>query len=574
MNLSDYFSKDYSKVALPRTRFNMPFQHETAFNTGDIIPLQSVEIYPGDEFKTKVSYLLRLFTPLKQIFSNMFIEFHAFFVPNRLTWNHWVNFCGQNDSSAWTETNVYTVPKSGQYEFAASSGEDYQNLVADHYLGTLRDYFGINPTKRLEDDTEGGEDYRMGFCAVNDLFRRGYINIWNEWYRDQNVQAPILFSKDDNESPVVYGYDEKPLKAAKFHDYFTTLLPEPMKGTPPVIGSDLAVVPKDVDGVRSGDKTSALYWRDLSASNVIGNRTSSVGLAIGASGKTGADTVNGNLGGFTVPSNLWATMTTTIEDIRNAAVATHVMEKLAESGSRYPEFLQGIWGVTSSNAELQIPELLGALRFPITIQEVVSNSDTFSGSSGEILGATGAMVKTGNSGALFNKAFTEYGILYVMGVIRIEQSYFQGLDRKWTRSGFFSYYNPLFQGIGNQPVYKYELLSSVHDDYQTTPDESDDILGYSEAFAHERHIPYRVSSIMRPDVPLGLSYWNASEIYDPSTGVSLNGDFIQQSVNGLDRCLAVPSSNRASFQWFGEFKFNNTVTRIIGAHGYPGLGRI
>lgn len=565
MNRSDYFSRDVSKVALPRTLMNMPFQHETAFNTGDIIPLMAEEIYPGDSWKTKVAYLLRLFTPMKQIFSNMYLDLHAFFVPNRLVWTHWVNFLGQNDTDAWTEKGTYTVPFSSWFQSdPAVSTQDLD------YLGTMSDYFGINPLYPGNEDTDS-------MYLASDLFRRGYLLIYNEWYRDENLIAPILFSKGDYpEDSAVFTYSSKPLKAAKFHDYFTTCLPEPMKGTPPTIGEDLPVLPGPE---HTGSGVTGVYG--LKFRNLINSTTSSNPGAVLIGTNSGSNTASYNPGGLGIgnavtPTNLWATMAITIEDIRNAAVATHVLEKLASSGSRYPEFLNGIWGVTSSNAELQIPELLGVQRFPISISEVVSNANTVSGVDGEYLGATGAMVKSGNAGHLFNKAFTEYGILYVMGVVRIEQSYFQGLRKKFTRHGFFDYYLPQFQGIGNQPVFKYELVSRQwsDSDYPEDPSAFKDspILGYQKAFADLAHIPYQVSGIMRPDVLFGLSHWNASEQY--SDDVSLNQDFIEQKPDGLDRCIAVPSSTRGSFQWFGEFKFMNTVTRILDPDAQPGLKRI
>lgn len=554
MNRSEYFARDFSKVALPRTRRLMPFQHLTAFNTGDIIPLMAEEIYPGDEWKTKVAALVRMYTPLKQIFSNIYFDLHAFFVPNRLVWTHWVNFCGQNDTTAWTETGIYTVPTNSWYG-ADISEQDYEDEFSFKYCGTLADYFGINPDVASTSDTDAEFE-------VSDLFRRGYLLIYNEWYRDENIIAPILFSKGDQpEDSQVVSYSSVPLKAAKFHDVFTTLLPEPQKGNPPEIGGDYPVVAGD-EHLKNGDDASHVSFRNIASSKATGSATNILLRTTGDGYLNSSGLLDGITGGGLVtPTNLWAKVALTIEDIRQAAVATHVLEKLASSGSRYPEFLQSIWSVTAANAELQIPELLGVQRFPINIQEVISNADTAGESSGELLGATGAMSKTGIGGHLFNKAFTEYGILYIMGVIRIEQDYFQGNHPKFKRTGFFSYFNPLLEGIGNQPQPKSWLKSTATG-----------VLGYSEPWPELEHIPYLVTSIMRPDGPLSLSHWTAAEIYEGTP--ALNKAFIEQPATGLDRCIAVPSTTRGSFQWFGQFKFLNEVTRIKSPHPQPGVTRI
>lgn len=561
MNRSEYFSSDYTKLGFNRSILNLPFQHQTAFNTGDIVPLMAVPVLPGDTWKTKVAYLLRMFTPMKQIFNNMYIDFYAHFVPYRLVWNHWVNFLGQNDSTAWTETNTYTIPQNTIVSAQFSSYFE---------SGTLGDYLGINFTSSTTDG-------QANQVTVSDLFRRSYLCIYNEWYRDENLIAPILYSKGDNkEVSPAFDYDDKLLKAAKFHDYFTVLLPEPMKGTPPTIGDALPVV-SGSEHVKAGDTLPATRFKgvsfgtvaNVSASDVyVGVHTDSSNVSTGQLVTTSTDFSNTpNL----VPSNLWASVTITIEDIRKAAVATHVMEKLATSGSRYPEFLLGMWSVTSPNAELQIPELLGSQRFPIRIAEVVSNSDTATASGGQYLGATGALVKSGDTGALFNKAFTEYGQLWITGVVRIEQNYFQGLDRKFFDKSFFDFYLPALANIGAQPVFKKQLVARNRSGGVYN---GDDVFGYSEPWAHLRHIPYQVSSVMRPDVPNGLSSWTASDIYDTSSGLTLNQAFIEQSAAGLDRCIAIPSTTRGAFQWFGEFKFDNEVTRIIEPHGMPGVGRI
>lgn len=554
MNREEYFHNDWSRLAYSRTRFNMPFQHTTAFNVGDIVPLEVEQIYPGDSIKSHLSYLLRMFTPIAPLMSNMYLDVYSFFVPMRIVWEHWEEFYGQNNTSAWTENFEYTIPQT-----------DWNNYQGNtHCLG---DYIGL--------PMYGGTIYTN--VEVSDLWRRAYLKIYNDWFRDENLIAPILFSVGDTpEVSQSFTYGSAPLKAAKFHDYFTALLPEPTKGDAPVIGDDLTILGSTSDRVTSKADTYPIAWKNYSD----GSNATNQNLAINASG-LGVGVSASNLGqNYVYPSNLIAKMTVTIEDIRNAAVVTHVLEKLASSGSRYVESLVGLWGVTPSNASLQIPEYLGGKRFPINVSEIMSSSDTLNadGTTGAPVGQPGAFVKNGRSDALFNKAFTEHGMLFTVGVVRVEQTYFQGLDRKFTDKSFFDFYLPATANIGNQPVYVEQLnLQAAPQKGGEGADKNDpvlrsQVLGYSEAWAHLRYTPYRLSSIMRPTANNALSYYTASDVI--ANDVVLNQSFIEQGETGLNRALVVPSATRGGFQFFGDFKFSNTWTRILPAHSVPGLTRI
>lgn len=553
MNREEYFHNDWARLQYSRTKFRMPFQHTTAFNAGDIVPLEVEQIYPGDSIKSDVSYLLRMFTPIGPLMSNMYLDIYSFFVPMRLVWEHWEEFYGQNNTSAWTENFEYTIPQNTWNN--ESSSDD------NHCLG---DYLGLPNSSEM--------DYTLN---VSDLWRRAYLNIYNNWFRDENIIAPILYSVGDElEAEPAYNYGSAPLKAAKFHDYFTSLLPEPQKGDAPVIGDDLAVVPLSKTnswgsvGASFYDGEGSVLHGPLQLDNTYG------ALSV----KTGDTPTSGIARG----SNLWAKMTITIEDIRNAAVVTHVLEKLASAGSRYVESLVGLWGVTPSNASLQIPEYLGGKRFAINVSELMNSADTLSsdGSTGAPVGQPGAFVKNGRSDHLFNKAFTEHGMLFTVGVVRIEQTYFQGVERKFTDKSFFDFYLPATANIGNQPVYLEQLSwMAARLRYEEDSEEfpGDDfsrkyVLGFSEAWAHLRYTPYRLSSIMRPGAVNALSYYTASDVIPDE--VALNQEFIEQGEAGLNRCLVVPSATRGGFQFFGDFKFNNIWTRILPAHSVPGLTRI
>lgn len=562
MNREEYFHNDWARLQYSRTKFRMPFQHTTAFNAGDIVPLEVEQIYPGDSIKSDVSYLLRMFTPIGPLMSNMYLDIYSFFVPMRLVWEHWEEFYGQNNTSAWTENFEYTIPQNIWWN--ESSSDD------NHCLG---DYLGLPNSSEM--------DYKLN---VSDLWRRAYLNIYNNWFRDENIIAPILYSVGDElEDAPAYNYGSAPLKAAKFHDYFTSLLPEPQKGDAPVIGDDL-----DIVGSTKFHSIDQSHPLTLLSDGFAANNSHQV-FAVRTGAQSGVMAVDASNAGVSdantkgvLGSNWVAKMTITIEDIRNAAVVTHVLEKLASAGSRYVESLVGLWGVTPSNASLQIPEYLGGKRFAINVSELMSSADTLSsdGSTGAPVGQPGAFVKNGRSDHLFNKAFTEHGMLFTVGVVRIEQTYFQGVERKFTDKSFFDFYLPATANIGNQPVYLEQLswmAARERYDDDDTEYPGDDfsrkyVLGYSEAWAHLRYTPYRLSSIMRPGAVNALSYYTASDVIP--TDVALNQEFIEQGEAGLNRCLVVPSATRGGFQFFGDFKFNNIWTRILPAHSVPGLTRI
>lgn len=577
MNREEYFNSDISRLDFARTRFDMPYQYRTAFNTGDIVPIMAEPILPGDTVDCNLSYLVRLFTPLNQFFSNCFLDTIAMFVPHRLVWTHWAQFCGENDVSAWTnDDDSYTVPQT-TWTIAASTSGDFGTEI---YMKSLGCYLGINFTTATQGTGGVVNTYSV---AVSDLFRRGYLECWNQWFRDENLQDPILYSRDDiPEVGASYTYSSQLLKAAKFHDYFTSLVPDAQKGAAVPIGGTMGtglvnddtnfvqgpVIPVVALGSSHGVSAYPVNFKGFNTASV----TAGSYPLFGTNSSTGGDfklqkgsTKDSSSADTRIitPDNLYAQMTITIEDLRRSIALQHLTEKLATSGSRYPEFLKGVWGVTSSDARLQIPEYLGGKRFPIHISEVVSTADTVGSETGAPIGTTGAMVKDGNAGHLFTKAFTEYGTLWVFAVVRIEQSYFQGLNRKFTDKEFGDFYNPYVAHIGNQPRLKKEIYSLGT---------GETVFGFGPAWDHLRYQPYIVTSIMRPDLNAGLSSWDASEVF--ASAPVLNDSFVKQAASGLDRCLAIPSESRYGRQWFGEFKFHNTWVRVLPAFSTPGLSRI
>lgn len=573
MNRYDYFHTNVAKLYFDRTRFHAPFQHTTAFNVGDIVPLEVEEIYPGDGLNSHLSFLIRSFTPIAPQMSNMYLDVYSFFVPYRIVWEHWENFYGQNDTSAWTSQLEYVIP---------AADVDPDNVKLDSVTGflpesgTLADYLGIV----IGDDSS---DFDQNGDQVSDLYRRAYLKIYNDWFRDENWQAPILFGVGDSVlSGEDYTYWSPLLTANKFHDYFTAVLPDTQKGTPVDVGGyGPVVVGADHLTQLVNPETPAgtpVYGLNFVKSQTGQHVANVDGQALRMGGSLNYTTINTNESGTAgdtavTPSNLWAQWSVTIEDIRNAAVVQHVLEALANSGSRYPEALIGLWGVRSSDARLQIPEYLGGERFPLNNTEVISTANTVSGGTGEYLGQNGAMLKVSNGSGLFNTVFQEHGMLFTVGVVRIEQTYFEGLHRRFSRKSFFDFYMPQLANIGYQPIYSSELIYN-----DSTDSLKQNVYGFAEAWQELRFSPYRLSSIMRPGVAASLSYYTATDEINGELGYS-NDDVTPAGVipmgkKGFDRTIAVPSATRGAFQLFGDFKFDNIWTRILPAHSKPGLTRI
>lgn len=561
MNREEYFRTDWARIDAPRTRFNMPFDHDTTFNTGDIVPLEVEEILPGDALQSDASFMLRLMTPIAPFMSRCYLDLYAFFIPNRIVWTHWTEFQGENNSSAWTQAYQYEIPQC-----TVDEGLD---------TGSLGDYMGLPIKNTLE-------------YEISDLYLRAYILVYDEWFRDENIIDPVLFSKGDTHSSTM-DYSSAPLKAAKFHDYFTSLLPSPQKGpTVPISGYSPVVMgeshdlddlfKRDAEGNIPSDAAYGLSWRDLQSGDFADL------LALGTRPSVGGPTFTGTVtrtstdfAGYAVPSNLWSSFSITIESIRNAAVIQHVYERLASSGSRYVESLRGIWGVTPADATLQIPEYLGGKRFQLAINDVISTADTVNsdGTIGEFLGQIGAYSKNKDGAHLVSKAFTEHGIYLVVGTVRVQQHYYQGLPRKFTRKSYFDFFMPQLNNIGNQPVYTRELNLEACKD-TTDPDnpfyDEKKILGYSEAWADYRYIPDIISGRFRPNATDAMSAYVASDTI--GNDVSLSQDFIEQGTSGINRVLAVTTATTNSAQWHGNFHFNNIWTRRLDPHSIPGIKRI
>lgn len=526
-----------------RSQFDRSSSVKTSFNVGDVIPFYLDEVLPGDTFKVKTSKVVRLQTLITPMMDNIYLDTYFFFVPNRLVWNHWKEFNGENTESAWLPTTEYEIP---QITSPATDGWK---------VGTVADYFGI-PTG-------------VPGLSVNALPFRAYALIMNEWFRDENLSDPLVVPLDDatvagvNTGAYITDVAKGglPFVASKYHDYFTSCLPAPQKGpdvTIPVAeAANLPVLPlSDTHSFTAESPANSLFWSELDGSHSWKGTY--------RDGNDGLQALNVDSSHtFVAPSNLWAVQSgvasaATINQLRMAFQIQKLYEKDARGGTRYTEILKSHFGVTSPDARLQRPEYLGGNRIPVNINQIVQQSATTEGSTPQ--GNPVGLSLTTDNHSDFTKSFTEHGFILGLMVARYDHTYQQGLDRMFSRKSRFDYYWPVFANIGEQAVYNKEI-------YAQGSDADDEVFGYQEAWADYRYKPNRVTGEMRSSYAQSLDVWHLADDY--SALPSLSDSWIREDKSTVDRVLAVQSS--VSNQLFADIYVENRCTRPMPMYSIPGL---
>lgn len=542
------------RAEIRRARFKRDFSNATTINEGDLVPLYVDEVLPGDTISCQMNGLVRMATPLYPVMDNCYLDTYAFFVPARLLWEHWENLMGQNDESYWAEKTEYSVPQTT----APSGGWN---------VGTIADYMGI-PTGVTN-------------ISVNSMPFRAYARIWNEWFRDENLQQPVVQDTDDanntgsNTGTALTDAQNGglPLKVAKYHDYFTSCLPEPQKGeasTIPVKIPPIPVVPQNVPAFTTQPEAAMAWWTDqeipqyqirpLAVSAEEGGQILSTKYQNSNSTSPWAD-------GKIYPYNLYATpdawsegVNITINELRQAIAIQHILEADARGGTRYVELLAHEFGVTSPDSRLQRSEYLGGTRVPININQVIQQSGTTEVSP---QGNTAAYSMTTLRNKMCSYSAVEHGYLLILGCIRVNHSYQQGLSRMWTRKGRFDYYHPMLANLGEMAVLNKEI-------YCQGTDEDDEVFGYQEAWADYRYHPNIVTGEMRSQYAQSLDAWHYADYYEELP--TLSSSWIQEGTENIDRTLAVQSEN--SHQFLADFYFDQTWTRPMPIYSVPGLDTI
>lgn len=538
---SEYNFAQNPQVGVSRSRFQRNSDNKTTFNTGDLIPIYLDEVLPGDTHQVDVACVMRMATPIFPVMDNAFCDFYFFFVPNRLLWQHWKEFMGENKETAWTPKTEYSVP---QVTAPAGGWEE----------GTLADYLGL-PTK-----VEG--------ISVSALPGRAYGLIYNEWFRNQNVTQPTRVEVTDatttgkndgsanNDSAITLA---KPLKAAKVFDYYTGALPEPQKGEPITLPlGGLAPVKGYTESGTVNDNTIELVQYNATAGRVnptLKNDFSDIiaNQEFAKINGQNSDTSRGE--SMWLATDLSAVTAATINQLRQAFQIQKLLEKDARGGTRYREVLREHFGVISPDSRMQIPEYLGGYRLPINVSQVIQTSSTDSTSP---QGNTAALSVTTMNKPMFTKSFTEHGFIMGLAVVRTDQTYQQGIERMWSRKGRYDYYWPVLANIGEQAILNKEI-------YAQGKKTDEEAFGYQEAWADYRYKPSKVTGLFRSNAAQSLDAWHYAQDYKELP--TLSTTWMEQADTEMKRTLAVQSQP----DFIADFYFMNKTTRCMPVYSIPGL---
>lgn len=532
-----------------RTRFKRDQNILTTFDAGKLIPFYVDEVLPGDTFSVDTAAIIRMTTPKYPVMDDAYIDFYYFFCPNRILWDNFKRFMGEADETPWMPTKTYRVPK------IIVEGDSTDENKKGPKEGSILDYMGV-PTKV------------NGRIKVNALPIRAYVKIWNEFFRDQNVENPAAyFTDDDNVTYYDKGEEEDELlknarlggqclPVSKFHDYFTSCLPYPQRGPEVTIAltGNAPIKMYDDNGI-NGQTNPAQIWMSGNASYLAQIEPDETIVALGSTEQTSGDSVARYIA--TDLSNIEAA---TINQLRQAFAVQHYYEALARGGSRYREQVRALFGVSISDKTVQVPEYLGGGRYHVNINQIVQTSGQQADTDTPI-GETGAMSVTPINESSFTKSFEEHGFVIGVMCVRHDRSYQQGLERFWSRTDRLDYYFPQFANIGEQPVKKKEIML-------TGTSTDDETFGYQEAWADYRMKPSRVSGKMRSNADGTLDFWHYADNYKEVP--TLSSQWMSEGKAEIARTLIVQSEP----QFFGAIRVMNNTTRCMPLYSVPGLEKL
>ena len=506
------------KADIPRSSFDCQSTHKTTFDAGYLVPVYVDEMLPGDTFRLNMTAFARLSTPINPIMDNMHLDSFFFFVPNRLIWSNWQKFMGQQanpDSSI-----SYVVPQ----QVSPTGG---------YAIGSLQDYMGLPTVGQVSNSGT------VSHCA---FWPRAYNLIWNEWFRDENLQNSVTVDTGDGPDNVA---NYTLLRRGKRKDYFTSSLPWPQKGasvtlplgtTAPIIGGS---------GLLASNTTSISTGADLGGGKkyIYGD---SVGAGQGVTRQLFAD--------------LSQATAATINQLRQSFQIQKLLERDARGGTRYTEIIRAHFGVISPDARLQRPEYIGGGTSGININPIAQTSGTSASGTTTPLGTLAAMGTALAHNHGFTYSATEHGVILGLVAVRADLTYQQGLARMWSRSTRYDFYFPAFATLGEQAVLNKEI-------YVRGDANDDSVFGYQERWAEYRYYPSRISGLFRSTASGTIDNWHLAQKF--TTLPTLNTTFIQDTPP-VDRIVAVGAAANGKQFIFDSF-FDCKKARPMPMYSVPGL---
>lgn len=539
-----------------RSRFKMKQDIKLTLDAGKLIPFYVAETLPGDTFSVDTKGICRMTTPIYPVMDNCYLDIYYFHVPMRIVWDHAKQFFGENDTKAWVQQTEYKIPK---IKISAPITSD-----ATPFEGSILDYMGI-PTNIIKK----GEQKNI---EINALPVKSYVKIWNEWFRDQNIDNPAVVetsdetktyqeTTEDNKNAILEKAETggRTLWVNKFHDRFTSALPSPQKGEPtliPMNGNAMVRGYEDNKITKELKETVYLNGTGTGAAPYISSEWAEEKTPVVVNGAT----TNGGTEktGIFLGADLSSVTGATINNLRQAFAVQQFMEADARGGTRYREIISSHFGVNIDDKTVQIPEYLGGQRYMINVNQVVQTSATDSKSPQGNAAAISVTPFMENS---FTKSFQEHG--YVIGVccIRNDNTYQQGIEKLWSRTNKYDFYWPEFAHLGEQAILNKEI-------YLQGTEEDEKAFGYQEAYSEYRMTPNRVCGKFRSNAKQTLDAWHYADNY--SKLPTLSQEWLATDKSVIDRTIAVQEQP----QFIMDILVENDAVRPMPIYGTPGLTKL